>query len=530
MAGGSWNDNGRTPGPPNPHTKVELYKWATAIELNSAQTVTIPSARIYDNAYFRINTQTPNEYYILENKTRGGYDDYIPGVNMLIYHRAASTSGMNTTSPQKFYPVAANAPVDLPAAGTNCQADYGAINSALCPWPGATGKTEFTDNTIPAMLSWNRQPTNKPITNIAVHDDYITFDILGGGQKDNYIVFLPHYYGCTITPEAGATSPVAAGENFSFNVTLAATHDQSTLVVKSNGQVLTPSGSVYTISNVQSDQIVVIEGVQFNFVNITTNAGPNGRISPEGTIAVPIANVQRFDIIPNVGFAVDEVFIDGTSMGVISYYMFKNVTEPHTISARFKYGDKYSIDVSSSIMQFSASPGAPSETEFVMVTSQELVSSIQVTAPEKFEISHNGTRWYKSFTISRTQLPYKLYIRYNPDELDREHALGKLTLCATEAYTEIILIGNLVLPVSENQGTGVVVYPNPTSGELRIKNYELREGEIEIFDVYGRNVLTSFVSLMSSETTINIAHLPASIYFVKITTETGIQTKKIIKH
>ncbi|MCL2291371.1 MAG: M6 family metalloprotease domain-containing protein [Bacteroidetes bacterium] len=529
MASGSWNDGGRTPAPPNPHTKVELYGWATAIALNSAQTVTIPSARFYDNAYFRINTQTPNEYYVLENKIRGGYNDYIPGVNMLIYHRAANTSGMNTTSPQKFYPVAANAPVDLPGSGSNCQADYGAINSALCPWPGVTGKTEFTDHTIPAMLSWNRQPTGKPITNITVHNDYITFDVLGGGQKDNHTVFIPNYYGCIITPESGFSSPVATGGDFEFKVTLSSTHDQSTLVVKSNGQILTSSNDVYTISNIQSDQVVVVEGVQFNSVNIIASAEENGTIFPGGTVAVPIANLQRFDITPNIGFSVDEVFVDGASVGSVRHYVFKNVTEPHTISARFKYGDKYSIDVTSNVLQFAASPGTPSETEFVIVTSPELASSIRVAAPEKFEISNNGEKWYKTFTIGRTQLPYKLYIRYNPDEEDKEHALEKLTLCATDAYTEIILIGNLTLQTPEKQAPAFAVYPNPTTGELQIMGYELRITDIEIYDMMGRKQKAEDRK-EKEERRVNISHLPAGIYVMVIRTSEGLFHEKIIKH
>jgi len=529
MASGSWNDGGRTPAPPNPHTKVALYGWATAIELNSAQNVTVPSARFYDNAYFRINTQTPNEYYILENKIRGSYDDYIPGVNMLIYHCAANMSGMNTTSPQKFYPVAANAPVDLPGTGSNCQSDYGSINSTLCPWPGVTGKTEFTDHTIPAMLSWNRQPTNKPITNITVHDGYITFDMLDGGQKDDYIIFLPKYYGCTITPEPGFTSPVATGGDFKFQITLASTHSQSTLVVKSNGQIIIPSGDIYTISNIQSDQIVVIEGVQFNTVNIIANAGANGTISPGGTVPVPIKNVQRFNITPNLGFSVEDVFVDGISIGPVSHYVFRDVTEPHTISAHFKYGDKYFINASSNVLQFATPPGTPSEAEIVTITSTGLASSIQVTAPEKFEISNNGIKWFKSFLIARTQLPYTLYVRYNPDEKDREHALGKLTLCATEAYTEIVLIGNLVLQISENTVPAFTVYPNPTTGELKIKNEELKIENIEIYDITGRNI-SSHHLITSSSYHLNISHLPAGIYVMVVRTPAGLFYEKIIKH
>jgi len=79
------------------------------------------------------------------------------------------------------------------------------------------------------------------------------------------------------------------------------------------------------------------------------------------------------------------------------------------------------------------------------------------------------------------------------------------------------------------------IYPNPTTGELRIKN---RMGiadqvcndvrSIEIHDVYGRSIL-SHKSLMSHETSINIAHLPTGIYFVRIATETEEVVKKIVK-
>ena len=75
----------------------------------------------------------------------------------------------------------------------------------------------------------------------------------------------------------------------------------------------------------------------------------------------------------------------------------------------------------------------------------------------------------------------------------------------------------------------ITLVPNPTTGELTITNYELRITDIEIFDVYGRN-LTPHTSHRLSHTTIDISHFPAGIYFVKITTETGIITKKIIKN
>jgi hypothetical protein len=74
----------------------------------------------------------------------------------------------------------------------------------------------------------------------------------------------------------------------------------------------------------------------------------------------------------------------------------------------------------------------------------------------------------------------------------------------------------------------ILVYPNPTTGELRITNYELEIKNVEIFDVYGKKQFLSTCSPVHSST-INISHLPSGIYFVKIVTENQIITKKIMK-
>jgi len=81
----------------------------------------------------------------------------------------------------------------------------------------------------------------------------------------------------------------------------------------------------------------------------------------------------------------------------------------------------------------------------------------------------------------------------------------------------------------------VQAYPNPTRGEFwvsgfEVTSYELQVTSYEIFDVMGRKLLTSPLSLTSPETTLNLAHLPNGIYFLKITTENGVITKKIIKN
>ncbi|MDE2546140.1 MAG: hypothetical protein O0W99_05005, partial [Methanocorpusculum sp.] len=68
---------------------------------------------------------------------------------------------------------------------------------------------------------------------------------------------------------------------------------------------------------------------------ITATAGSGGSISPAGAIPVVEGQGQAFDIIPNPGYIVRDVKVDGASVGAITYYSFANVKETHTISAEF---------------------------------------------------------------------------------------------------------------------------------------------------------------------------------------------------
>ena len=79
------------------------------------------------------------------------------------------------------------------------------------------------------------------------------------------------------------------------------------------------------------------------------------------------------------------------------------------------------------------------------------------------------------------------------------------------------------LGIEDITSSQFVIYPNPTTGELRIENGELRIEEVEIFDIYGKKLLSHNSNL------INISHLSAGIYFVKIRTEAGEITRKILK-
>jgi len=61
------------------------------------------------------------------------------------------------------------------------------------------------------------------------------------------------------------------------------------------------------------------------------------------------------------------------------------------------------------------------------------------------------------------------------------------------------------------------IYPNPANNELQITNYELRNGVIEIYDVYGRKLLSNHLITSSPHHLINISSLSSGVYFIRLT-------------
>ena len=91
----------------------------------------------------------------------------------------------------------------------------------------------------------------------------------------------------------------------------------------------------------------------------------------------------------------------------------------------------------------------------------------------------------------------------------------QLLLTAAATSIDQLGIGNYELSI----------YPNPTTGQLRITNYELRDGvNIELFDVFGRCVETWRAASLQ-DGTINISNLPAGVYMLRV----GNKSVRVVK-
>jgi len=98
--------------------------------------------------------------------------------------------------------------------------------------------------------------------------------------------------------------------------------------------------------------------------------------------------------------------------------------------------------------------------------------------------------------------------------------------CVSDSSNHTII--NIEVGINESGDVDIIViYPNPTTGELFVQSSMFKVKSFEIFDIYGRKVLApSLTVLLSYDLTV----LQAGIYLIKIITEKGIVTQKIIKY
>ncbi|GGG54623.1 hypothetical protein GCM10010976_26940 [Bizionia arctica] len=102
-------------------------------------------------------------------------------------------------------------------------------------------------------------------------------------------------------------------------------------------------------------------------------------------------------------------------------------------------------------------------------------------------------------------------------------------------YNAPIITNDELTTVAENLSieesilqTVVKIYPNPVSGNLTIDSKHILE-TISIFDVNGRQLQTLVLCGNTNKSKVNLSRFSKGVYFVKIRTEAGIQTSKIIK-
>ncbi len=99
----------------------------------------------------------------------------------------------------------------------------------------------------------------------------------------------------------------------------------------SDGVTDNPRTDLNVTGNIQ-----VVAQFALNTYTILATANANGTINPSGEVVVNEGASPTFLINPNTGSSIEDVRVDGVSIGPVSIYQFVNVVENHTIEADFE--------------------------------------------------------------------------------------------------------------------------------------------------------------------------------------------------
>lgn len=131
-------------------------------------------------AYIIYNDAHKDEYYMLENRQKTGWDAQAPGHGMIVTHVNYEASAWRNNTVNSRYNKEGCAVV--PADNRKTMA-----SRAGDPYPGTSRNTELTDDSKPAATLYNsnsdgRKYLGKPITDIAEKSGLISFKFMGGAS------------------------------------------------------------------------------------------------------------------------------------------------------------------------------------------------------------------------------------------------------------------------------------------------------------------------------------------------------------
>lgn len=179
MAGGSYLDNSRTPAGYGAYERYAVGFMQPETISESGGTYTLEAINASNKAY-RINSAVDNEYFLLENRQRNGWDAALPGDGMLIF-RVDSTKAsvwernqVNNDPSHNYYELLRAAPRSY--NGT-------VIDTGYDPFPGLGEVKEINNETTPSLLSWAGEPTSLSLHSISSTDGVISFGV-GGSDID----------------------------------------------------------------------------------------------------------------------------------------------------------------------------------------------------------------------------------------------------------------------------------------------------------------------------------------------------------
>jgi len=514
MAGGAWNNNGATPSHHNPYTKIYSYGWAAITPLTSDANITLNSAALNSNSFYRINTLTSNEFFLIENRQKQNFDSYIPGHGMIIYHVdgnfiSTAANDINIGSHQGLYPVCANATGNPPTV-------YGVIDNSGLPFPGTGSKTSFTDTTTPNSHAWSGSNTGMPITNITENNinKTVTFTAptiptppLAPVANPATSIIQTSFYANWNTSATAKGYRLDVSDNIGFTTFISGYNDLdigNVLTFKVAGlKNRTPYYYRLRAYNLGGS------GSSSNIIQLTTLS--NIPSTPAGLTAVSCNNLMTIKWRKNIDPYVIRYRIYGGTSGnpTVKIDSTSSASDTLKVIAGLGHGQTYFFRVTAVNDDGPESAFSSQATETVKTGVVPVIKAKwgDVLICSNLGDSISSYQWYKEgVTIGSATQQY-----YATDKQAGTYTIETIDLNGCKNPSNVISIS----------GTkSLVLYPNPAAVSFALKLNEAGEGSaiISILNSSGMKVMELQAAYANYELTkeIPVSNLDAGIYVVQV--------------
>jgi M6 family metalloprotease-like protein len=254
---GPYNNDGCTPPQYSLFERASLG-FVTPPQLTGQRNIRLDKIATNDGYY--IPTSSDDEYFLIENRQQEGWDAYIPGHGMLVWHIDYDadiwSSNIVNNDPTHNY-------VDIIEADNTQTSDSRAGDA----FPGTANVTSLGFSTVPALKSWSNRSTGVELTDITERNGRILLR-LNGGSAD--------IAATTCNP---AESILAGGFTASWSaVDDAVGYTLSVYTKDDNGDSVFVNGydSLYLSSDTTSYKVTGLEPSTQYFYNVVVDDGCYG--------------------------------------------------------------------------------------------------------------------------------------------------------------------------------------------------------------------------------------------------------------